>query len=80
MKDFKLDKETQQQLIKAVQTFFTFERDEEINEFQAMIVLQFTFEKIGPYIYNHAIEDACRFMTDRALDLYALQKRPGATS
>jgi uncharacterized protein (DUF2164 family) len=76
VKDFKLDKETKLELIKAVQTFFSFERDEEINEFQATIVLQFIIEKIGPYIYNHAVEDCCRFMTDRALDLYALQKRP----
>lgn len=75
MKDFKIDKEKKQQMIKAIQKFFMEERDEEINEFQASIVLYFIFEKIGPYIYNRAIEDAYLFMTGRIEDLYALQKR-----
>lgn len=75
MRDFKLDKEKELEMIKAVQAFFSEERDEEINEFQATIVLHFIHEKIGPYIYNKAIEDAHLLMLDRVEDLYALQKR-----
>ena len=75
MKKIEFSQEARQDILTAVREFFVKERDEEISEFQASAILDFMLQKIGPRIYNQAINDAHQLMTSRVEDLLALEKR-----
>jgi len=74
MKKFKLTKEAKEQIIGDIQNYFQQERDQEIGNLSAELLLQFMIEKIGPAIYNQAIRDAHSLVTKKIEDLYGLEK------
>ncbi len=74
MKKFRLTKESKEQIVADMQTYFLNERDEEIGNLSAELLLQFMIEKVGPAIYNQGIRDAHSFMTKKIEDLYGLEK------
>ncbi|WP_378954676.1 DUF2164 domain-containing protein [Pelosinus sp. sgz500959] len=74
MKKFKLTKELKEQIITDIQNYFHDERDEEIGNLSAELLLQFMIEKVGPAIYNQAIRDAHSLVTKKIEDLYGLEK------
>lgn len=76
MKDIELSPEAKRSALEEIKAFFLDEHDQEISDFQASAVLQFVLIKIAPQIYNQAIADAHRLLTDRIEDLFALEKRP----
>lgn len=75
MKNIELSKEKTQDLLTDIKDFYYNERNEEISDFQAASFLEFILDKAGPYIYNQAIDDAHKLMSDKVEDLYALEKR-----
>lgn len=76
MKNIELSKDRESDSIKTIQKFFLKERDEEISEFQASVVLDFILRDVGVYIYNQALADAHRLMIEKTEDIYALEKQP----
>ncbi|GKX31111.1 hypothetical protein SH1V18_35910 [Vallitalea longa] len=50
------------------------ERDEELGDLAAMLLMEFILEKIGPEIYNEAVNDCIKAMGDKVEELYALEK------
>ena len=74
MKNFKLTKETKQQIIFDIQKYFSDERNEEIGNLSAELLLQFIIEKVGPAIYNQGIHDAHSFVSEKIEELYGLEK------
>lgn len=76
MKNIELRKEVKEDLIESIKLFFANERDEEISDFQASVVLDFITSTVGPHIYNQAIADAHDFLSGKLEDLYGLEKRP----
>lgn len=74
MKNFKLEKEIKMQIVQDIQQYFLAEKDEEIGNLSAELLLQFMIEKIGPTIYNQAIQDAHRLVSKKIEDLYGLEK------
>jgi uncharacterized protein (DUF2164 family) len=73
--EIELDQGARKDAIEEVQKYFTTERDEEISNFKAEIIVDFILSKIGPLIYNQAIKDAHIYMNDRVEDLLSLEKR-----
>ena len=71
----KLTKDERTIAIKEIQAYFQNERDEEIGNLSAEFILDFFLEKIGPFIYNQAIEDSRVFILKQVEELYSLQKR-----
>jgi uncharacterized protein (DUF2164 family) len=69
-----LSPERKKELLKEIKAFFYEERDEEIGDLAATLFLEFIMEKAAPIIYNQAISDAYRFMSDKLEDLYGLEK------
>lgn len=65
-----LSKEQKKQAINEIKAFFASEREEEIGDLAAEIILDFIAEKIGPYYYNKAISDVQKFMNEKIDDLY----------
>jgi uncharacterized protein (DUF2164 family) len=70
MKRIKLSKEEEKLALEEIIHFFDKERDEEIGNLAAVMLLEFFVEKLGPSIYNQAIADAQKYMTSKAEDLY----------
>lgn len=73
-----MPREQKEALIKRVQTYFYEERSEEIGDLSAELLLDYMIKVIGPVIYNQAISDAVRTVSERMVsleeDLHALEK------
>ncbi|MDT2047010.1 hypothetical protein CHN50_02140 [Priestia aryabhattai] len=69
-----ISKEKKKALIEEIQTYFLNERDEEIGELAASLLLDFFVDKIAIEFYNLGVEDSYRYMSDRLEDLFAIQK------
>lgn len=74
MKNFKLEKEVKAKIISEIQEYFLNERDEEIGNLSADLVLQFMIQQVGPAIYNQGIRDAHALVSKKIEDLYGLEK------
>ena len=74
MKKFKLEKDVNVKIIADIQEYFLNERDEEIGNLSAELLLRFMIEKIGPAIYNQGIRDAHSLLSKKLEDLYGLEK------
>lgn len=75
MSEIKLGQEAETEVLRAIKEFFLTERDEELSEFQAAVLLDFMVRQIGPYFYNQAVADAQALMTKKVEELYGLEKR-----
>jgi uncharacterized protein (DUF2164 family) len=64
-----LPEETVDKLVGSIRRYFTEQRDEDLGELQAKLLLDFVMEEIGPSIYNAAITDAQTYLRDRVADL-----------
>jgi len=71
-KSSKFSPEQQKYAINQLQTYFSQERDEELSELSAILLIDFISEKLAPMYYNKGVEDSQRFMSERVEDLYAL--------
>ena len=65
----KLDEIRRKELVQEVQSFFQNEHDEKIGQLKAEIFIEFFIEKLGPKIYNQAIDDASAFIQEKLVDL-----------
>jgi uncharacterized protein (DUF2164 family) len=64
-----LTDDTVEKILKSLRRYFTEQREEELGELQAKLLLDFVLEEIGPSIYNAAIADAQIYLRDRVADL-----------
>lgn len=76
MKPIQLTKEQQKESIEAIKSYYLTERDEEITELAASLLLDFIVKSIGPHIYNQAIKDSYSFMGEKIDELFTLEKSP----
>ena len=73
--EIELKKEIRELLVGNLKRYFGNERDEELSNLGAELLLDFIVNDIGPYIYNQAIEDSYAYMNERIEDLLGLEKR-----
>lgn len=69
-----ITKEAKKQMIEEIKAFFLNERDEEIGDLACELILDFITDKLGPYFYNQALNDAHYFLSEKLEDLYGLEK------
>ncbi|AET69393.1 hypothetical protein Desor_3948 [Desulfosporosinus orientis DSM 765] len=69
-----IDKDTRKQLVEELKGYFWKERDEDLGNLGAELLLDFIINTIGPHLYNHGIQDAYSYMNERVEDLLALEK------
>jgi uncharacterized protein (DUF2164 family) len=73
-----LPKEQKDQIIRLVQSYFEEERSETIGGLAAEQLIDFMITQLGPYLYNKAIDDARKMLTQRMVqiddDLYTLEQ------
>jgi uncharacterized protein (DUF2164 family) len=66
-----LSKDARARLIPSLQRFFNDELELELSEMKVHLVLDYMLKELGPLVYNAAIKDAERFVSDRVADLEA---------
>lgn len=71
---FKITKEKRDEMIAAIKAYYLDERDEEIGDLAASMVLDFIMEELAPEFYNQGVYDAYKYMNDRVEDLLGIQK------
>ncbi|WP_432667405.1 DUF2164 domain-containing protein [Wukongibacter baidiensis] len=71
MNKIELSKEHKKNAVEEIKKYFDSERDEQIGDLQAELILDFIIDKVGPQIYNQAISDMQRYMSEKVDDMYA---------
>ncbi len=69
----KLSKEKEEQMLDEIKEYFLIERDEDLGDLAAILILQFIIEKLAPEFYNKGVYDAHKYMSDRCDDLLAIE-------
>lgn len=70
----KVTKERRNDMISDLKDYFSKERDEEIGDLAAGLLLDFILEKLAPAFYNQGVYDSYKYMKDAAEDLMSIQK------
>lgn len=73
-KPLKFDDQTKKRMIEDIQAFFREERDEDIGDLAAILVLDFFTENMAIEAYNQGVRDTLRYMSERVEDAYSLEK------
>lgn len=60
-------------MILAIKEYFYNERDEEIGDLAASMILDFFIKELAPRFYNQGIEDSYRFLNDKLGDMLGLE-------
>lgn len=69
-----LPKEKKAEMVNSIKEYFNNEREEEIGDLAASMILNFIIDELAPEFYNQGITDAYRYMNDRVEDMLGLQK------
>lgn len=72
--NIELSKEKEAIIQGLIKEYFYEERDEEIGDLAAILFMEFILEKVGPEIYNQAVNDCVKVMGEKVEELYALEK------
>lgn len=71
--NIKLTKETKAEMILKIKYYFQNERDEEIGDLAAMLILDFIIEELAAEFYNRGVYDSYIYMNERCEDLLSIQ-------
>jgi len=69
----KLPKEKREDMTAAIKYYFLKEREEELGDLAAGMILDFVVRELAPEFYNQGVYDSHRYMIDRAEDLLSIQ-------
>jgi len=70
----KLNKEKREEMISAIKSYFSSEREEEIGDLASSLILKFIIEELAPEFYNQGVYDSYKYMNNRIEDLLSIQK------
>jgi uncharacterized protein (DUF2164 family) len=70
----KITKEQQDEMIAAIKHYFLKNREEEMGDLQAGLVLDFILEELAPEFYNQGVSDSYTYMKDTIEDLLSIRK------
>ncbi|OEH94016.1 DUF2164 domain-containing protein [Bacillus solimangrovi] len=61
-------------MLNSIKSYFLNERDEELGDLAAMMILDFFSEEIAPHFYNLGITDAHQYMSEKLEDIFEIQR------
>ena len=70
----KVTRQRRDEMVSEIRNYFSKEREEEIGDLAAGLILDFVLEKIAPEFYNQGVYDAHKYMEDAVEDLLSIQK------
>lgn len=71
---FELNKEKREYFISEIKSYFEKERDTELGDLAAALILDFFIEKLAKEFYNQGVEDSYKYMSSSIEDLLGIQK------
>lgn len=69
----KIEGNRKEDMINRVKDYFAKERDEDLGDLAAALIVDFFIDGLGPDIYNQGIDDAHTYMSEKIEDIFALQ-------
>ncbi len=69
-----LSKEKKQEMVNSIKEYFYSEREEEMGDLAASMLLSYIIDELAPEFYNQGITDAYKYMNDKVEDMLGLQK------
>lgn len=70
----KIDNHKKKIMMDSIKEYFYNERDEELGDLAASMILDFFLEELGPEIYNKGVYDAYEYSLERIEDMLSIQK------
>lgn len=70
----KITREKRDEMITSIKNYFLNERNEEIGDLRAGLMLDFIQEELAPEFYNQGVSDSYTFMQDTIEDLLSIRK------
>ncbi|MFP7171302.1 DUF2164 family protein [Terribacillus sp. 7520-G] len=70
-----LNESQRSEMIRSLQHYFEQEKDEQLGDLAAGLLLEFIVRELGPVFYNAGIEASYQFMNEKMEDLFGLQVR-----
>jgi uncharacterized protein (DUF2164 family) len=70
----KLTKEQRENMISEIKSYFSREREDDLGDLAAGLILDFIIEKLASEFYNQGVYDAYKYMKVSAEDLLAILK------
>jgi uncharacterized protein (DUF2164 family) len=67
-----LSKEKKDEMILNIKKFFLSERDEDLGDLAATLILKFITEELAPEFYNQGVYDAYKYINEKSEDLLSL--------
>ena len=67
-----LSKEKKDEMISGIKNFFLNERDEELGDLAAILILKFITEELAPEFYNQGVYDAYKYINERNEDVLTI--------
>lgn len=72
--NIKITKEKRDDMVTAIRNYFLKEREEEIGNLAAGLILDFIIKELAPEFYNQGVSDSHKFMENSIEDLMSIQK------
>jgi uncharacterized protein (DUF2164 family) len=72
--NIKITKEQRADMVSAIKNYFLTEREDEIGDLAAGLILDFVMEELAPEFYNQGVCDSRKFMENSLEDLLSIQK------
>jgi uncharacterized protein (DUF2164 family) len=69
-----ITKEKRDEMVSAIKSYFFKEREEEIGDLAAGLILEFITEELAPEFYNQGVYESYQYMNDMIEDLLSIQK------
>jgi uncharacterized protein (DUF2164 family) len=70
----KVTREQRDEMISAIKQFFLKEREEEIGDLRAGLMLDFILKELAPEFYNQGVSDSYTYLQDMTEDLLSIRK------
>lgn len=70
----KLSPEKKEYMLSEIKNYFFKEREEDIGDLAAVLMLDFIVEKLAPEFFNQGIYESYQYMNERLEDLLGIQK------
>ena len=64
-----------QEMISEIKAYFLKERDEELGDLAARLIMEFFIEKLSKHAYNQGVYDSYRYISTACEDMLGLEKR-----
>lgn len=71
---FEVSKDKKDYMISEIKSYFAKERDLDLGDLAATLILDFFIEKLAQEFYNQGVEDSYKYMSGSLEDLLGIQK------